>query len=188
MAKVDMAAMKRIVLEAIPKALSRPQQRWAMESTNLVAKSLKTMCELRGSQKPGTGGGAYSVFAEAEESIDKSPVDVQMAEDEVAGKDDRQRLIERRFGYMSGEHYAAIDRVHVKLSNVVQLDDPEEYEDSRLSADHEAETGCNVMLNFSGSDVFQGLKQLAELGPNYVDLDKMPAWMTGELGLSTITA
>src|ERR1700709_1050423 len=98
MAKVDMAAMKRIVFEAIPKALSRPQQRWALESTKLVAKSLKTMCELRGNQKPGTGGGAYSIFAESNQSSDNSPVDVKMALDEAAQHQDaRDRQIEKRF-------------------------------------------------------------------------------------------
>jgi hypothetical protein len=42
-------------------------------------------------------------------------------------------------------------------------------------------------MTFTGTDVFRGVKQLAELGPNYVDLDKLPAWMTGELGLSSMT-
>jgi central kinetochore subunit Mis15/CHL4 len=189
MAKVDMAAMKRIILEAIPKALSRPQQRWALESTKLVARSLKTMCELRGNQKPGTGGGAYSVFADARErSADTSPVDVQMAveDDTKAQHEDRQQLIERRFGHMQGDHYAALDRVHVKLSNVCPPADPSEGDDSRISVENEA--SGEIFLTFAGSDVFGGLKKLAHLGPGHVDLDRTPAWMMGELGVSSLTA
>ncbi|KAJ9614622.1 chromosome loss- protein [Cladophialophora chaetospira] len=185
MAKVDMAAMKKIVLEAIPKAMSRPQQRWALESTRLVARSLRAMCELRGNGKPGTGGGAYSIFAEGEKSVEKSPVDVQMAQ-QAPQDDERQRLIDKRFGHVGREHYAALDRVHVKLSHPQQFNDPGESDDPSLSTEQES-TGAEVFLTFSGSDVFGGLKKLAELGPSYVDLDKTPAWMTGELGLSNLT-
>ncbi|KIW62359.1 hypothetical protein PV04_10540 [Phialophora macrospora] len=181
MAKVDMAAMKRIVLEAIPKAFSRPHQRWALESTNLVAKSLKTMCELRGNQKPGTGGGTYSFFADCAKAIDKSPVDVQMTADDPEQQDARQRLVERRFGHTQGEHYAPLNRVHVRLTNEIPPDGPEDEDEDSSSLKHE------ITLTFTGNDVFGGLKKLAELGPTYMDLDKMPAWMTGELGVSNLT-
>lgn len=184
MARIDMAAMKRIILEAIPKAMSRPQQRWALVSTKLVARSLKTMCELRGNAKPGTGGGAYSVFARGETSVDKNPVDVQIAQ-QAQQDEERQRLIDRRFGPMSGELYAALDRMHVKLSTIFPPDDPAEDDDSRMTAEQEASE--EIFLTFSGSDVFSGLKKLASLGPSYIDLDKMPAWMTGELGVSNLT-
>ena len=189
MAKVDMAAMKRIVLEAVPKALSRPQQRWALESTKLVARSLRTMCELRGNQNPGSGGGAYSVFAEGSKACDKSPVDVQLAQNNAEQQDNRQRMIDKRFGYMDGEHYAALDRVQVKLTDISQPgnDFAGEADDSRMSSEQE-EPGGEMFLTFSGSDVFGGLKALAQLGPEYIRLDKMPAWMTGELGMTNITA
>lgn len=203
LAKVDMAAMKRIVLEAIPKALSRPHQRWSLESTKLVARSLQTMCELRGNQKPGTGGGAYSIFADGSKSADISPVDVNMGEDEdkdekdheEEGPDDRQDLIDRRFGHMSGEHYAALDRVHVKLRNVIPPSDDDDGDgdgDTNLTqrcapeAEDGEDEGNEIFLTFSGTDVFRGLKTLAELSPSYIDLQKMPGWMTGELGVSSL--
>ncbi|OCT48122.1 CHL4 family chromosome segregation protein [Cladophialophora carrionii] len=184
MAKVDMAALKRIVLEAIPKALSRPHQRWALESTNLVAKSLKTMCELRGNQKPGTSGGAYSIFTDSNKAVDNSPVDVHMTAGESELQDDRQGVIEKRFGHTEGEHYAPLDRVHVKLTNPVP---PDELGDEDASSSTEDHAKCEITLTFTGSNVFGGLKKLAELGPTYVDLEKMPAWMTGELGVSNLT-
>ncbi|OAP55366.1 hypothetical protein AYL99_10339 [Fonsecaea erecta] len=224
MAKVDMAATKRIILEAIPKALSRPQRRWALDTTKLVAKSLKTMCELRGNQMPGSGGGAYSVFAAGTKTSEKSPVHVLRDESDKEN-DERLRQVEKRFGEMSGEHHAPLDRFCVKLRK-----QPDEENDKRLplvqkpfgkdmSGAQHAPLGCFSMglhniipleldekdsseeqdrdggssrggtaVTFCGSDVFQGLKELAKLGPKYVDLDKMPSWMTGELGVSSVTA
>ncbi|KIX05288.1 uncharacterized protein Z518_06160 [Rhinocladiella mackenziei CBS 650.93] len=178
MAKVDIAAMKKIVLEAIPKALSRPQERWALESTKLTARSLRSICELRGNQRPGTGGGAYSAFAGDSQTPNQSPVDVQIRK-EVETRDERQILVEKRFGQMTGKRHAPLDRVHVKINNVI----PKDLEG--YSEWGEEQTG-DIGLTFSGGDVFSGLKNLAQLEPGYVDLDKLPAWMTGELGVSSL--
>ena len=193
--KVDITAMKRIILEAIPKAFSRPQQRWALEPTKLVAKSLKTMCELRGNQKPGTGGGAYSVFAmSGEKACDASPVDVQVPRRGPDPQEDGRAIqITKRFGHLNGDHYAALDRLHVKLRNVLPPSDPLEAEeqneddDSRISIDNNDESR-DILLSFSGSDVFGGLKKLAQLDGRHIDLDRMPSWMTGELGASYVVA
>lgn len=62
-AKTDTTSLKRLLLTAIPKALSRPHERWALESTNLTARSLRAVCALRGgTTRPGTAGGAFAVF------------------------------------------------------------------------------------------------------------------------------
>ena len=61
--KVDITNMKRLIIEAIPKALSRRHERWALESTKLNTRSLRTICALRGGlQRPGTVGGAFAGF------------------------------------------------------------------------------------------------------------------------------
>jgi central kinetochore subunit Mis15/CHL4 len=44
---------------------------------------------------------------------------------------------------------------------------------------------AGVTLTFQGTDVFAGIRTLAQLG--FMDLNKMPAWMTGEEGVSTAT-
>ncbi|KAK5053277.1 hypothetical protein LTR84_002251 [Exophiala bonariae] len=174
--KVDIAAMKKIVIEAIPKALSRPQQRWALQTTKLTARSLHSIAALRGSSNPGTCGGAYSEFFSTGTSSTTSPVDVQ-ARDQ-SQEDEGTRLIEKRFGSMTGTHHAALDRVHVKIENAASTN---EGGDTAMEDDDPLAIG----LNFSGADVFFGLKKLAELGNDHLDLDKMPAWMTGELGNSS---
>lgn len=174
--KVDIAAMKKIIIEAIPKALSRPQQRWSLETTKLTVRSLHSISALRGSSDPGTGGGAYADFFSSGTFSTTSPVDVQSRDQ--TQEDDRSRLVERRFGSMTGTHHAALDRVHVNIENAARTDEPSE-------ADLEDVNSLALGLNFSGADVFSGLKKLAELGTEYLDLDKMPAWMTGELGNSS---
>ncbi|EXJ81759.1 hypothetical protein A1O1_07824 [Capronia coronata CBS 617.96] len=179
MAKVDMATMKKLVLEAIPKALSRPQERWALESTKLTAKSLRSICELRGNHKPGTGGGAYSIFTTNTQVSNSSPVDVQVHRQEQS--DEVNGSVQQRFGPLPSEHYAPLDRIHVRVENLIP-------KDGATFTDSTAEETNDIGLTFSGSDVFLGLRKLAEMGQAHMNLDKTPAWMTGELGVSSITA
>jgi hypothetical protein len=58
----------------VPKALSRPQQRYALEATALTAKNLSTMCTLRGNGRSGASQGAYSIFADG--SAEGGPAEV----------------------------------------------------------------------------------------------------------------
>lgn len=175
--KVDMAAMKKIVIEAIPKALSRPQQRWALESTKLTVRSLHSIAALRGSVNPGSGGGAYSVFCSTGTSSTTSPVEVQLQQPRQI--EEGLLPVEGRFGSMDGPHHAALDRVHVTIQDAARIDEVDDVDMEDIDA-------ASISLNFSGNDVFSGLKKLAELGTEYLNLDKMPAWMTGELGISSL--
>jgi len=182
-AKVDMATMKRIILEAIPRALSRPQERWALESTKLTTKSLKSVCGLRGNGTPASSGGVYAALVdESSKETMASPLDVQIpntipdTKNEGTGSEE----VEVRFGTMHGSHHAALDRVHVKIEDVV-VDRPPGERTKKM------EDCMPISITFSGSDIFLGLKKLAELGLEYVDLDRMPAWMTGDMGMTTLT-
>ncbi|KAJ4524900.1 chromosome loss- protein [Exophiala dermatitidis] len=178
MSRVNMATMKKIILEAIPKAVSRPQERWALQSASLTARSLRSICRLRCNLKPGTGGGVYSAFASNVHASHDSPVGVQLP----AGADDKElhHSIDKRFGHMVADHYAPLDRVHVKVEKL-------------LKQAAETDTGPpgsdqgDIALTFSGSDVFLGLRKLAGMGTSFVDLDGMPAWMTGEVGVSSLS-
>ena len=184
-AKVDMASVKRIILGAIPKAMSRPQERWALEQTKLAAKSLKTICELRGNGKPGTSGGAYSSFVtDGYDKMGTSPVEVTPTSHLLESTSNSNLIgwglskhIEERFGALTGPHHASMDRFHVNITDVLR---PPESARSVVEA-------APISLNFSGSDIFLGLKQLAELGSDYVDMSKVPSWMTGEMGVSSFS-
>ena len=188
-AKVDMTAMKRIILEAIPKAMSRPHERWSLVQTNLTAKSLKSVCGLRGNGKPGTGGGAYSRFvSDEEDKMDTSPVEVTPTPAPTARPPQPpttntttidsalQSQINTRFGALTS-HHAPLDRFHVHIKDVLR---PRDSSRSIIDA-------APITVHFSGSDVFLGLKKLAELGPAYMDMSKVPSWMTGEMGVSSFS-
>ena len=90
-------------------------------------------------------------------------------------------MVQKRFGAMDGQHHAALDRAHVKISSLVEA------ETTTTTTNPPGKETSDIALTFLGTDIFKGLKQLAQLGADYVDLDKMPAWMTGELGVSSIT-
>ncbi|KIW13972.1 hypothetical protein PV08_06753 [Exophiala spinifera] len=180
-AKMDMAAMKKVVLEAIPKALSRPHHRWALESTKLTARSLRAMVELKGNRKPGSGGGVYSSFAEGEGVPSVEILSTPIEGDEGDECSTRHSMVQKRFGGMDGEHHAALDRVHVTIQGWGEV------ETIKTATSPPGQGTSDVTLTFTGTDVFMGLKHLAELGAECLDLDKMPAWMTGELGLSSMT-
>lgn len=178
-AKVDMASMKRIVLEAIPKAMSRPQERWALESTKLTTRSLKSICKLRGNEQPGSGGGAYSKLsimreASAEAGQANEATRQEGLEDQ---HDNRHRLVEDRFGSMSDVNHAPLNQVTSRVEDILNASG-----DSRSTID-----AAPISISFSGPDVFAGLKTLASLGPEHVDLAELPAWMTGEEGVSSMT-
>jgi central kinetochore subunit Mis15/CHL4 len=280
--RVDTTALKRTVLEAVPKALSRPHQRYALEATALTAKNLSTMCTLRGNRSSGASQGAYSIFADAiaeegplevvrrssESNIsaqDEENEDIEVGESDVSLQQSRKRKVlgernlnvptdtvedrkrvkkrkievARRFG-MTGlpdsKHRAPIDRLHIKLEtdlvspedagldtrsnadanapsepitanaakkrkkgSVLDAFDPQknrpksqsqapssylvQYNSNAQSTNHTPTAA--LTLTYHGTDVFAGIRTLAEMG--FVDLDKMPAWMTGEEGVSTGT-
>ena len=160
-AKVDMAAMKWIILEAIPKAMSRQQERWALESKKLTTRSLRSICGLRGNSIPGTSGGAYSILvAEDESKIDTIPIGVQLQMQ--LQKDKFQQQLDARSGMMQGQHHALLDRVHVKIEDLTQVE----------GECRSTEKATPLSIIFSGNGVFSGLGALAELGPEYIDLQK----------------
>jgi central kinetochore subunit Mis15/CHL4 len=280
--KVDITALKRTVLEAVPKALSRPQQRYALEATALTAKNFSTMCTLRGNGRSGASQGAYSIFADG--SAEGGPVEVVRSsfESKVSAKDEidaegelqgnkgqavlsrkrkalgernpnlptetaedrkqakkRKMEVARRFGTTGipdAKHRAPIDRLHIKLE--AGLDRPQDEDldtTSEVDANVRAQSSttnrakrkkgtvldtfnpqrngsrpqpqvptsylaqyssppesaatqtpkASITLTFHGTDVFAGIRTLAEMG--FVDLARMPAWMTGEEGVSTAT-
>ncbi|TPX20058.1 hypothetical protein DIZ76_017854 [Coccidioides immitis] len=72
----DTRALRRIVMDAIPKALSRPQQRYSLKATSLVTKSLHTLLALRGPWRTNTANGAFSIFADA--VVEQGPLDPRL--------------------------------------------------------------------------------------------------------------
>ncbi|WEW55529.1 chromosome loss- protein [Emydomyces testavorans] len=241
----DTRTLRRIVMDAIPKALSRPHQRYTLKPTSLTTKSLHTLLALRGPGRTNTANGAFSIFADA--IVEQGPLDPRLpnsipvqefpsklGEDpttsfpqkenisqtspsskrapspppdpslsDSTSKRKRQKTILSRFGTTG-----CLDRQPPKSSSSsslspstassttmpttnpslekleIRLQDPI----TPTSQPQDPDTGATtttLSLTFSGSDVISGLRQLADLG--VIDVTKMPAWMTGEEGVSSAT-
>lgn len=69
----DTRTLRHILREALPKALSRPHERFTLEPTSLTAKSLHALLALRGPGRTNGANGAFSIFADA--VVEGSPLD-----------------------------------------------------------------------------------------------------------------
>ncbi|KAJ6108010.1 hypothetical protein N7523_009333 [Penicillium sp. IBT 18751x] len=69
----DPRSLQRLVRDAIPKALSRPQERYTLKPTSLAAKNLPTLLALRGPGRSTSANGAFSIFADS--ALEGSPLD-----------------------------------------------------------------------------------------------------------------
>ena len=177
---IDIAMLKRVVLEAIPKALSRPQTRWSLEATKVTAKSLKSISLLRGSSSVGVTGGSMANILSTTNG--KSAVQHNDPEDEdELDEQHRANKIEQRFGPMSGINHVKLDRFQLRIRNVIAHKPGNE----RFTEEDQDRTPLTITLN--GFDVFAGLKQLALQYPAFVDLDKLPGILTGDSNVTSTT-
>ncbi|KAJ5259090.1 hypothetical protein N7524_010646 [Penicillium chrysogenum] len=198
----DTRTLQRLVRDSIPKALSRPQERFSLQATSLAAKNLPTLLALRGPGRSTASNGAFSIFADA--ATEGSPLDPRpsntkakktqmtrrpnedpavLIQPPLSPDSKKRRLaIHSRFGTLgSSLAPAPLDRLDIRLLDKPGSSD-EQYDDD---VDDSIFTPPALSLTFSGSDVIGGIRKLAELG--IVDPERMPSWMTGEEGVSVAT-
>ncbi|KAF2840618.1 CHL4-domain-containing protein [Patellaria atrata CBS 101060] len=60
----DGRSLRKVVIEAIPKALSQPQARYTLYPTSLSARSLQALLALRGPGRSSAAQGGWSIFAD----------------------------------------------------------------------------------------------------------------------------
>jgi len=65
-------SLRKLIIDALPKALSRPQERYALKPTSLSAKSLTALVALRGPGRGNAAAGSWSIFAEG--TVEQSPL------------------------------------------------------------------------------------------------------------------
>jgi central kinetochore subunit Mis15/CHL4 len=98
----------------------------------------------------------------------------------------RKLATQSRFGTTgSGAPFssAPLDRLDARLldppTSTKNYDENSDNEDTAQTASHPT-----LSLTFTGKDIISGLRKLAELG--IVNPERMPAWMTGEEGVSVV--
>jgi len=198
-----------VVRTSLPAALSSQHQRFNIVSTALSAKSLETLCTMKGPERGATGtNGGWTIYKpEGNGGVDSNPLDSSAMRRRRQEDDDgsdvsndtsnhreeikRRKIAEGRFG-ASGkvDDRAALERVqfHVRdrFPQIVEKDVSSSVDGT--SEDDEQQPWLSrgwrpsVSIILEGSHVFAGVRTLVEEG--IVDGNKMPGWMTGEEGKS----
>ncbi|OTB05298.1 hypothetical protein M426DRAFT_10624 [Hypoxylon sp. CI-4A] len=96
-------SLRALIVEGVPKALSRPHERYALKGTNLTTKNLNAMLAIKGAGRTNAAGGGWSIYSGTETSDLKTdnplqtllptpPLsDASSAEDDRTNSEDRKR-------------------------------------------------------------------------------------------------
>ncbi|KAJ5474679.1 hypothetical protein N7475_004245 [Penicillium sp. IBT 31633x] len=212
----DTRTLQRLVRDSIPKALSRPQERFSLKATSLAAKNLPTLLALRGPGRSSSSNGAFSIFADA--AIEGSPLDprpsntvspdehIEMSE--INKAEDKENTDEptakRRSsaldpGPLSPESKKRHLAIHSRFgsSNSSLAPAPLDRLDIRLldppdsNNDHDPDADDSVSTVPAVSLTFAGSDVIGGIRKlaelGIVDPERMPSWMTGEEGVSVAT-
>ncbi|CAM1503953.1 Fc.00g015440.m01.CDS01 [Cosmosporella sp. VM-42] len=66
-------SLRSLIADGVPKALSRPRERYTLKATSLTSKNLEALLEKKGSGRTNAAGGGWSIYAD--EKNKKSPLD-----------------------------------------------------------------------------------------------------------------
>ena len=69
----DSKSLQRLVVDGVPKALSRPRERFTVKSTSLSSRNLGALLDKKGAGKTNAAGGGWSIYAD--DKSKKSPLD-----------------------------------------------------------------------------------------------------------------
>jgi central kinetochore subunit Mis15/CHL4 len=83
----DNKSLKRLILEGIPKAFSKPRERYALQSTSLSARNLDALVERRGGGRTNAAGGGWNVYVEEKHGRD-NPLNTQLPTPEASVLED----------------------------------------------------------------------------------------------------
>ena len=59
-------SLRKVIIDAVPKALSKPQERYKLEPTSLTTKSLPALLDMRGNNGTNCAQGGWGIFADLE--------------------------------------------------------------------------------------------------------------------------
>ncbi|ROT43495.1 CHL4-domain-containing protein [Sodiomyces alkalinus F11] len=204
----DSKLFRNLVTDSIPKALSRPRERYTLKYTNIQGKNLQALLSMKGAGRGNAADGGWSMYADkrkespldtllptpplSEDSSDdvilenlkrgtkrKSHIDV--AEEQCIRK--ARRSAQARFGNSARpEDGRGVERVDISMRDPFKTRRAGE----RQIAEHDTEGlsswAPEVKLTFRGPHVFAGMRLLVENG--IINGQRMPGWLTGEEGVT----
>ncbi|CAG8949185.1 hypothetical protein HYFRA_00004808 [Hymenoscyphus fraxineus] len=93
--RADNKSLRRLTLEGIPKAFSRPRERYKLESTSLSARSLATLIDRRGGGRTNAAGGGWSVYASENKDASGNPLGLQLPTPDPSCSSDKEEDSEK---------------------------------------------------------------------------------------------
>ena len=86
----DNNSLRKLMLEGIPKAFSKPRDRFKLEGTSLSARNLDALVERRGGGRTNAAGGGWDVYADDKKKEGDNPLNVQLPTPESSILEDDQ--------------------------------------------------------------------------------------------------
>lgn len=129
----DSRSLSRLVLEGIPKALSRPRERYALRSTNLSSKNLSGLLAVKGAGRTNAAGGGWGIYAE--EARRDSPLNAVLPRPPLSeisaneqrgaagGKKKRKRVLDLEKDKAEREAKRRKEVAQARFGNSAMLDD-----------------------------------------------------------------
>ncbi|CAG8033536.1 unnamed protein product [Penicillium nalgiovense] len=213
----DTRTLQRLVRDSIPKALSRPQERFSLQATSLAAKNLPTLLALRGSGRSTASNGAFSIFADAATEgspLDPRPSNTVSPEEHIrASRSSPTEGKENTNGPATKRRSSGIDTaplspdskkrclaIHSRFGTLgsslapalldrldIRLLDKPGSSDEQYDDDGDESTFTPPALSLT----FSGSDVIGGIRKlaelGIVDPERMPSWMTGEEGVSVAT-
>ena len=91
----DGRSLRKIVIDALPKAFSRPRERYTLKTTLLSARSLSALVALRGPGRSNVASGGWNIFADG--TVEKGPLSsvTWLSPLDGTGFDDKENMLVR---------------------------------------------------------------------------------------------
>lgn len=90
----DSKGLRDIIVDGVPKALSRPRERFTLKPTNMSSRNLWALLDRKGAGRTNAAGGGWSVYAD--EKSKKSPIDSVVAPPPLAQKLSEEEKAQKR--------------------------------------------------------------------------------------------
>lgn len=176
-------SLRAMLIEGIPRALSRPQQRLALKSTSLTSNNLRALLERRGSGRTNSAGGGWaSVYAD--ESKAESPLDLVLpspppSEEGEAAADEPSTSARKRPAAVASAAEVAAERAAKRRRIIASA----RFGDSAMIADGKGLERVDVMIE----DAYPAAPTAARSRPRHTtptgpEPDSAPAASTDDVG------
>ncbi|MCJ1485676.1 hypothetical protein MMC06_005851 [Schaereria dolodes] len=85
----DGKSLRKIILDALPRAFSRPRERYTLRSTSLSARSLSALISVRGAGRGNASSGGWSIFSEG--TVEQSPLAASSSASRIEKQDEEDK-------------------------------------------------------------------------------------------------